>query len=96
MRGGRRGDPVLVALRDALRIYILQHLSKFPQSWLSALDLARVIHEQYIVDERSWNGQVPLRHKEVIAMLRELAEDGEVECRESPARAGFWQWRRAA
>ena len=43
-------SPVQVALRDALRIWAWQHLNKFPATWFSEYELARVIREQYACD----------------------------------------------
>lgn len=84
---------MLVALRDATRIYLLQHMAKYPESWLSVVDLARVIHERYIVADQPWRMH---RAQVVASLLLELQEDGEVVSKPHPARKGATVWRLAA
>lgn len=99
-RGGV--DPRKIALRDALRVYVWQHLTRYRDQWFTAVELARVIGEQYI------GGPKPPSHGSfhygrsnvLLSVLEELEGRGEVERREVPrtrASASLirqWRWAR--
>lgn len=90
------GNPVAVQLRDALKVYLWQHMSSCsPQAWLSAYELCRVIAQRYTRDAAGghWAGRIVTLE----ACLAELEAAGEVECRETGGRpARQYRWRPAA
>lgn len=75
-----------IALRDALRCYVWLHLNKYPATWFSEVDLARVIQERYI------GGPPPPSHgawhygrsNAIAKALAWLEERGEAERRDVP------------
>jgi hypothetical protein len=88
-------DPVKIALRDALKIYTWQHLGKHPQSWFTAVELARVIRDRYICDPRppSVSAYRYGRSNVIMSVLRELERMGDVISQPSPHRKGTTLWR---
>lgn len=87
-----------IALRDALRVYVWQHLGKYPGHWFTAVELARVIREQYICDPRP-PGVGPNRYgrSNVLAsVLAELRDTGDVTSRPHPDRRDATQWATAS
>lgn len=96
-RGGP--DPVKIALRGALGVYVWQHMRKYPTTWFSAVELARVIRLQYIgdpkppsVSDHRWG-----RSNVVASILAGMLDAGEIECRPRPAgpakNAREWKWK---
>lgn len=89
-RGGVDGRKI--ALRDALRVYVWQHLNKYPELWFTEVDLARVIAQQYVCEPRSMGvgtchwGRSNAIHK----VLLWLEERGEAACRQGE-RGRLWQ-----
>lgn len=94
--GPHRGgvDSRKIALRDALRVYVWQHLNKYPELWFSEPDLARVIHEQYIGGGRpgSWGTLHYGRSNAIHKVLCWLEARGEAE-RKQGERGRQWQAR---
>lgn len=94
-RGGP--DPVKRALRDALGVYVWQHLSRYPRQWFSAVELARVISEQYIGGPRPPGQGIYHygRSNVIMKILREMQDRGEVQSRPNPARRNATLWKAA-
>lgn len=90
--GRRAGRPCSVQLRDALKVYLWQHLSSCtPGAWLSAYELCRVIALRYTFDAPNghWQGRIVVLEE----CLAEMVAAGEVERRETggrPARQYRW------
>lgn len=80
-KGGRPSD---VPLRDALKVYLWQHMSAYRQSWFTAAELCRVIAEQYTLEQSAHRTGYAGRTGTVKSCLAELMEAGEVEYREIP------------
>lgn len=87
-------DRAKIALGDAIRVYVWQHLGKYPGRWFTAVELARVIREQYVCDP------VPLgagryrygRTNVTMSALRQLRDAGDVTSRPHPDRRDATQW----
>jgi hypothetical protein len=95
-RGG--ASRTKIALRDALNIYVWQHLRAHPSTWFSAVELARVISEQYICECKppSCAGDRWGRSNVLAKILQDMLAAGEVVAR---LRAGApapgareWRW----
>lgn len=77
----RPGRPCAVQLRDALKVYLWQHMSSCgPATWLSSYELCRIVAQRYTHDAPSghWQG----RQVVLVQCLAELEAAGEVETRE--------------
>ena len=88
---------IRVAHRDAVRVYVWQHLRAHPESWFTAYELARVAVRYG--DPETPEGDRPrwAWRKPVIAVLRDMADAGEVARRprvdEHVTGPGCMEWR---
>jgi hypothetical protein len=98
---GRHGGEVnrtKIALRDALNVYVWQHLSSHPDTWFSAVELARLISKRYICERKppSCAGDRWGRSNVLAKILQDMLAAGEVvtrPCAGAPAPgAREWRW----
>lgn len=76
--------PQRLAARDALNVWAWQHLNKFPCTWFSERELARVIREQYACEPPLVSGQAG-RNDVIHDVLCYLQDRGEAVMRMSTA-----------
>ena len=74
------GSPATrTARRDAVKLWVFLHLHAYPSAWLSPVELARVIHEQYACEPFRSRSGFSGRLVTVKAVLAELEDAGDVE-----------------
>lgn len=70
--------PQRTAQRDAVRCWVLFHLRKFPEAWLTPVELCRVLAEQYACEKFTQRSGFSGRLATVKRVLAELEEAGDV------------------
>lgn len=93
----RLGGPAAKRARRAeLEYWVAHHLGSHPDSWISAVELARLIRDRYIPEPRpvTSDGYHYGRSNVVVKILLGLERDGSVRCRQNPGRKNGrqWQW----
>jgi hypothetical protein len=91
----RLGGPVAKRIRRAeLEEIIEDHLSRYPGSWFTAVDLARVIRERLGDPVPPSHGAYHYGRSNVVtSILRQLAGSGRVVVRPHAERRAARQWR---